>query len=115
MGVDSGAERDRVWQRLTGRSKRRAPKLPDGVRIYAIGDVHGRADLLEQAFQRIDADIALRASSRTLQIVLVLLGDYVDRGRLSKEVIERLIERGRSHELVCLKGNHEGCLLDFLR
>jgi serine/threonine protein phosphatase 1 len=88
------------------------PRLPDGVRIYAIGDVHGRADLLDQVFSRIDTDLLRRPAARALQI---LLGDYVDRGRFSKEVIDRLIERTHSREMICLKGNHEGCLLDFLR
>jgi serine/threonine protein phosphatase 1 len=114
MAVIGALELDRVWRLFRGRSKQRAPTLPDGVRIYAIGDVHGRADLLEQAFARIDADIARRSGSRMLQIALVLLGDYVDRGPCSRDVIERLIERGRTHILICLKGNHERCLLEFL-
>jgi serine/threonine protein phosphatase 1 len=78
--------------------------------VFGVG--HGRADLLDQVFSRIDADLAQRPGARILQI---LLGDYVDRGAFSKEVIERLIERGRSHEVICLKGNHESCLLEFLR
>lgn len=100
-----------MWRLFKWRPKRRAPKLPDRTRIYAIGDVHGRADLFEQALARIDADIASRPGSRVLQ---VFLGDYVDRGPRSADVVERLIERGRSHELICLKGNHESCLLEFL-
>ena len=38
--------------------KKPPPRVPDGVRIYAIGDIHGRADLLEDMFKRIDADLA---------------------------------------------------------
>ncbi|MGO4870717.1 MAG: metallophosphoesterase family protein [Roseiarcus sp.] len=115
MATTGARGRDRVWRLFRKRSKRTAPKLSNGVRIYAIGDVHGRADLLEQAFARIDADIARRPGSRAAQILLVLLGDYVDRGRFSREVVERLLERRRTHTLICLKGNHERCLLEFLR
>jgi serine/threonine protein phosphatase 1 len=97
---------------FSGRSERRSPRLPDGVRIYVIGDVHGRADLLERVFSRIDTDLARRPSIEALHI---LLGDYVDRGRSSKQVIDLLIRRGSSHKLICLKGNHESCLIEFLR
>ena len=61
-----------------------------GVRIYAIGDVHGRADLLEQVFTRIDTHIAAHPVDRPIQ---VLVGDYIDRGPNSREVLDRLIER----------------------
>jgi serine/threonine protein phosphatase 1 len=101
-----------VWRLLNPRAKRRFPAPPDGVRIYAIGDVHGRVDLLDSTFARIDADLADHARSRALHI---LLGDYVDRGQFSKDVIDRLVERRKSHEMVFLKGNHESCLLHFLR
>jgi serine/threonine protein phosphatase 1 len=74
--------------------------------------VHGRADLLDHAFLRIDADLADRSPCRAVQ---VLLGDYVDRGPSSREVLDCLVERGRSHKLVCLKGNHEGYVAGFLR
>ncbi len=86
--------------------------MPKGTRIYAIGDVHGRADLLERVFARIDAHIARHPVDRAIQ---VLVGDYIDRGPNSREVLDRLVERTRSNELVLLKGNHEVCLLEFLR
>jgi len=101
-----------MWQLFDGRSKRRSPSLPEGLRIYVIGDVHGRADLLDQVFWRIDADLVRRPDAKALHI---LLGDYVDRGRSSREVIERLIERSSSQEVICLRGNHEDCMLGFLR
>jgi serine/threonine protein phosphatase 1 len=93
------------------RHKRPPLRLPEGVRIYAIGDVHGRADLLEQMFTRIDAHIAAHPVDRPIQ---VLVGDYVDRGPNSREVLDRLIQRGRSSEMVLLKGNHETFVLEFL-
>ena len=95
---------------FSGRSERRS--VPDGVRIYVIGDVHGRADLLDRVFTRIDADLAWRPG---VEVLHIFLGDYVDRGRSSRQVIEQLIERGSSHKVICLKGNHESCLLEFLR
>ena len=94
------------------RRKQPPSRLPDGIRIYAIGDVHGRADLLEQVFTRIDTHIAAYPVDRPIQ---VLVGDYIDRGPNSREVLERLIERARSSEMVLLKGNHETLVLEFLR
>jgi serine/threonine protein phosphatase 1 len=88
------------------------PRAPEGLRIYAIGDVHGRADLLTDAFARIDADRKGRPVEETLH---VFLGDYVDRGPRSREVLDALIARGRRHPAVYLKGNHESYLLEFLQ
>jgi serine/threonine protein phosphatase 1 len=93
-------------------AKQRLPRLPDRVRIYAVGDVHGRADLLDQVLSRIDADLAAYPDCRPRQ---VFLGDYIDRGPSSRAVIDRLIKRARTHEIVCLKGNHETYVLEFLR
>jgi serine/threonine protein phosphatase 1 len=86
------------------RVRGRRPSLPAGVRIYAVGDIHGRLDLLEKLLARIDTDIALRPTARP---VYVFLGDYIDRGPSSRETIDRLIEHGAIHESVFLKGNHE--------
>jgi serine/threonine protein phosphatase 1 len=97
---------------ILGRKKRRTRRLPEGVRVYAIGDVHGRADLLEKVFLRIDTHETHRPSVRPVH---VLIGDYIDRGPASREVIELLIRRAANHEVVCLKGNHETLLLDFLK
>jgi serine/threonine protein phosphatase 1 len=82
----------------------RRPSLPAGLRIYAVGDVHGRLDLLEKLLARIKTDIALRPTGRP---VYVFLGDYIDRGSSSRGTIDRLIEHGETHESVFLKGNHE--------
>lgn len=92
--------------------RRTRPRIPDGVRIYAIGDIHGRADLLTQMFQRIDEDVAAYPAAQTIEI---FLGDYVDRGPDSREVLALLIDRGRTHRTVCLKGNHETYPVQFLQ
>ncbi len=88
------------------------PRLPDGQRIYALSDIHGCADLLERAFQSIDADLRRNTAERVL---LVVLGDYIDRGLDSRRTLDLLIERSRQDEMVFLKGNHEEVLLSFLQ
>lgn len=86
-------------------------RLPPGLRVYAIGDIHGRADLLDQLHDRIEADLRT-APEKT---VIVYLGDYVDRGPDSHGVIERLARsRFPGIETVALLGNHEDMLLQFL-
>jgi serine/threonine protein phosphatase 1 len=91
----------------------RRPSLAAGRRVYAVGDIHGRLDLLDKLLARIHNDIALRPTARS---VYVFLGDYIDRGPSSRETIDRLIEHGKTHETVFLKGNHElialKCLTD---
>jgi serine/threonine protein phosphatase 1 len=86
--------------------------LPEQTRIYAVGDVHGRADLLTELFQRIDEH---RAGNPIGTSIEVLLGDYVDRGPSSRQVIDLLICRKTTHSAVCLRGNHEAMLLEFMR
>jgi serine/threonine protein phosphatase 1 len=97
---------------LASRRKRHRPRLPEGIRIYAIGDVHGRADLLDRVFTRIDAHIAAHPVVRPVQ---VLIGDYIDRGPNSREVLDQLIRRAETNEMVLLKGNHETFVSEFLR
>jgi len=94
------------------RNKRRRPTLPEGIRIYAISDIHGCADLLQQMFTVIDRDLTTIGPRRALHI---FLGDYIDRGPESGRTIELLIERSMKHECVFLKGNHETFLLDVLK
>ncbi len=84
---------------------------PEGLRIYAIGDVHGRDDLLARLSQRIAND--LRAGDYD-KAVTVLLGDYVDRGRDSREVIDRLARHDFPTPIVTLRGNHEDVMLRYL-
>jgi serine/threonine protein phosphatase 1 len=87
------------------------PRVPSGRRIYAVGDVHGRADLLSDLFKRIDDDLKARPIADSIQ---VFLGDYIDRGPNSRQVIDLLIARRRQHNVLFLKGNHEECALKFL-
>lgn len=88
------------------------PKLPDGVRIYAISDIHGCAHLLEQMFRVIDADVA---QSRPHHAIEVFMGDYIDRGPDSRSTIDLLIRRARRGNVVFLKGNHEAFLGEVFR
>jgi serine/threonine protein phosphatase 1 len=88
------------------------PRLPEGIRIYAISDIHGCADLLQQMFNVIDRDLANARPARAIQ---VFLGDYIDRGPESCRTIDLLINRSREHETVFLKGNHEAFLFDVLK
>lgn len=86
--------------------------VPRGLRVYAIGDVHGRLDLLDQLLDSIEDDAA---TAPGLVKYIVYLGDYVDRGPYSRGVIERLAGGpppgfGAIH----LKGNHEASMLEFL-
>ena len=85
---------------------------PANMRIYAIGDIHGRADLLVDAIARIDDDLARRPIRHAIE---VYLGDYIDRGPDSKTVIDLLSVRLVKNRAVCLRGNHEALLEDFLR
>ena len=94
------------------RGEIRKPRLPDGVRIYAISDIHGCADLLQQMFTVIDRDLARIGPTRAIH---VFLGDYIDRGPESSQTIDLLIDRGRRHESIFLKGNHEAFLFDVLK
>jgi serine/threonine protein phosphatase 1 len=91
--------------------KRPRPRVPVGVRIYAIGDIHGRADLLAQVLNRIDTDLAKRPVSRGIE---VFLGDYIDRGPASREVLDQLAMRKPPHQSVFLKGNHETYIVDVV-
>ncbi len=79
---------------------------------YAVGDLHGYDDLFERMLDRIRVDAELAGEKPRL----VLLGDYVDRGPASRQVIERILRlRDASWcDLVALKGNHEEALLRFL-
>ncbi|WP_208347599.1 metallophosphoesterase family protein [Pseudaestuariivita rosea] len=81
--------------------------------VYIIGDVHGRYDLLLELFEQIDQDVA---RNRLDKISIVLVGDYIDRGHFSRQVL-RLLEKANAEapgSFICLRGNHEQMLLDFL-
>ena len=85
---------------------------PSDTRIYAVGDIHGRADLLSEIIARIDDDIRRRPIAHTIE---VYLGDYVDRGPQSKTVIDLLTVRLVANGAVCLRGNHEAVMEGFLQ
>lgn len=90
------------------------PATPEGRIVYAVGDVHGRADLLGVLIGKIRDDAStLPADPRP---VLVFLGDYVDRGAQSREVIDQVIAQRDEggFEVRTLKGNHEDALATFL-
>jgi serine/threonine protein phosphatase 1 len=96
------------------RANASAPQVAHTDRIYAVGDIHGRADLLQDLLARIAQDAAARADERRSKYVF--LGDYVDRGEQSKQVLEilRSLPAALDADVICLRGNHEAALLDFL-
>jgi serine/threonine protein phosphatase 1 len=79
--------------------------------VVAIGDLHGRLDLLEQLWPKIDGASRLSALRKR---VLVFVGDYVDRGLQSAQLVERLLAGFPGFETIFLKGNHDETLLQFL-
>jgi len=87
--------------------------LPPGLRVYAVGDIHGRLDLLDALLERIRADA--ENMERGGRFRLVFLGDYVDRGSQSRAVLERLMSTPLpDFETTFLRGNHEATMLQFL-
>mgnify|MGYP005995537369 CR=1 FL=1 len=92
-------------------ASRPVAQVPEGTRVYAIGDIHGRADLLDQLHEKILKDARHADVQRH---VVVYLGDYVDRGLDSKGVIDRLLDDPLpGFEKIFLKGNHEDAFLKF--
>ncbi len=89
-----------------------APRVDADMRLYAIGDIHGRLDLLEALLAKISAD---RAAHEAARHKLIFLGDYVDRGNHSRELLD-LFSQGPidGFETIYLRGNHEDFLLRFL-
>ncbi len=90
---------------------REKAKLPDRQRIYAIGDIHGRADLLEKLLVQIEMDGKQHPAHRS---VIVFLGDYVDRGPAARQVLDLLVKCSDTRETIFLKGNHEVFIRRFL-
>jgi serine/threonine protein phosphatase 1 len=94
---------------LGGRS---LPRGKEGARAYAVGDIHGRLDLLNDIIERIEADIAARPPRRNF---IVFLGDLIDRGPDSAGVVETLrTYRNPEARLIFLGGNHEEVMLRLL-
>lgn len=84
------------------------PSVPDGQRVYAIGDIHGRYDLLCRMIARIEADEVGRSPADT---TVILLGDLVDRGPDSARVIATAREWAKRRRVRILAGNHEEMFL----
>lgn len=89
---------------------RQQPAIPDGQRVYAVGDIHGRLDLLDELLAMVAADDAARGAADTM---LVLLGDLVDRGADSRGVVERAkaLKADYGDKVRVLIGNHEEAFL----
>ena len=88
------------------------PYVPKGIRIYVVGDIHGEIDLLQQMHEKMLTD-AIEAPAE--QILQIFLGDYIDRGPDSKAVVDWLLSSPPAGwQRICLKGNHETMVHDFL-
>lgn len=85
---------------------------PEGMRLIAVGDIHGRLDLLQALLRQLEDWCAANPGPETR---LIFLGDYIDRGSLSAEVLECLVTLSPPWASVhYLRGNHEQCFLDVL-
>lgn len=103
----------RTLLNLVSRRQTRALKMPDGVRVYAVGDIHGRLDLLDELLATIGRDDGARGAGARSQ--LIFLGDLIDRGPESRGVVERLMALAQSGARVrFLMGNHEEVFLRAL-
>jgi serine/threonine protein phosphatase 1 len=80
-------------------------------RCYAIGDIHGRSDLLDRMVDAIARDVAQTPAAKNLTVTL---GDYVDRGPDSRGVLDRLARNPFPTDYIALKGNHEELFETFL-
>jgi serine/threonine protein phosphatase 1 len=90
-----------------------SPEAASATAVYAVGDIHGRHDLLVELEAAIDRDIAATGPRAP---VVCYLGDYIDKGPASAQVIERLCRaRDDGVARVYIKGNHEDRMLAFLR
>ncbi|TVQ96278.1 MAG: serine/threonine protein phosphatase [Desulfovibrionales bacterium] len=99
-------------KKITTRARPSSSRVPEGVRVYAVGDVHGRADLLQRLHLRMTEDAR---SSPMEENVVVYLGDYVDRGLQVREVLDTLLTGlPEGFQAVYLRGNHEEMMLRFL-
>ena len=87
------------------------PVLLNKARVYVIGDIHGRADLLDRMVGLISRDLEANPVSDCLTVTL---GDYIDRGPDSRGVLDRLVRNPFPTDFVALKGNHEALLEAFL-
>lgn len=97
------------------------PSAPEGLCVYAVGDIHGEHRCLERLLAAIAADAERCRTEEGLQPLIVFLGDYVDRGPDSRGVVEQLLtmaassSAGTGPSCRFLLGNHEAAMLNFLR
>jgi serine/threonine protein phosphatase 1 len=87
-------------------------QLPERDRLYVIGDIHGRSDLLDRMIGEISRDLQARDAGDCLTVTV---GDYIDRGPDSRGVLDRLARNPFPTDYIALKGNHEALLESFLR
>jgi len=101
----------RLIKKLRQPTEPTQPHIPQNQRIYCIGDIHGRADLLQQLHQKILTDATAYPGKK----IIVYLGDYIDRGEQSRQVIELLLTHPLpDFEPIYLMGNHEQVMLSFI-
>ncbi len=101
----------KFWRSRKLKSEPAASTVGDCL-VYAIGDIHGRIDVLDVLLGRIRSDLLeLKPADRPS---LVFLGDYIDRGPGSRAVIDRVLELGSEFNVIALRGNHEDALIRFL-
>ena len=102
-------------QLFRAREAAQAPIVPPGQRVYAIGDIHGRADLFAALIDAVEEDDGRRNRTRErAQTTVILLGDLIDRGPESAAVLSLAQEWQRERLVRILMGNHEEMLLDSL-
>lgn len=102
----------RLWRASNTRLKSVVASSTQGELIYAIGDIHGRIDLLDDLIPQIIGDF--EAIPEAPKPKIVFLGDYIDRGPDSRSVIDRILDLSTVFQVTALKGNHEDALLRFL-
>ena len=108
--MTTNMKKPRKWLRRL-LEKDAPPSAPEGMRLYAVGDIHGRLDLLDRLLDKIGEDAAAANKRNSI----IFLGDYIDRGPDSKGVIDRLIALDLpGWEKHFLRGNHDQTVLDFL-
>jgi serine/threonine protein phosphatase 1 len=103
----------KLFQKFKNPNKAKTCRIPDNLRVYAIGDIHGRADLLKRLHEMIAADASGADGQKENKVVY--LGDYLDRGPYVRETLDEIIS-GLDHgfQTEYLKGNHEEIFLNFL-
>jgi serine/threonine protein phosphatase 1 len=117
--TESSGQRSGLFGRLFSRTRKNTsadeaftPAMRSGHRVYCVGDIHGRLDLLQELHQLILDDANGYPGTKSV----VYLGDYIDRGPQSREVLDLLIQQPLDDfDSICLLGNHERAMLDFLQ